>query len=179
MSEKQKAQIEATAYHEAGHAVAAFVTGLPVRIVRVSTDGGLVNHSSGFHRVPADTMKYDRPSLFRDRVERLIIVSMAGAEAQRIFSPKSWRRYHSLWDMDKAIDLLFHLAPGGGEELDVYFRLLQIRTKNLLHQQWRGVKALAGALIERAKDSPPSKDGWTINGTEARQIFLDARNTAR
>src|SRR5688572_6284219 len=159
----------ATAYHEAGHAVAAFEMDLPVRLIGISsTAGGEVRHRSPFYRsIPPDTMKYTRPLQFRDRIERNVIVAIAGVEAQRRFSARSWRRHHSEYDIDQAAEMLSHLAEG--DELTAHFKLLQIRTRNLVAFRWQPVTALANALVEKSKVFPPDKYGWTMTGEEARR----------
>jgi len=166
--------LEIVAFHEAGHAAAAFVLGVPVRVIGVENGGtGFVHHRGVFGRKLPDTMKYNRPLEFRDRVERNVIIALAGAAAQKRYAPKSWRRYHSESDMQGAVEYLSHLSEPASEEFIVYFRLLEIRAQGLLDRHWKGVVALAEALIESSRVFPPKAFGWQMTGEHGRKIFLE------
>ena len=173
MKSLSRQSLLATAHHEAGHAVAAFVMNLPVNRISIFRFGGSVLHHSSFYRtIDPESMKHTRPLQFRDRVERNVIVALAGAEAQRRFSPRSWRRHHSEVDLHNAIAMLSHVAEEE-EELKAHFALLRIRTQNLINIRWTAVTALANALVDRSKVFSGGKQGWTMTGKEARQVVLD------
>ena len=100
---------EFVAYHEAGHAVAAWRLGIALRragvtIVpdRAKGNLGSVSHVQFVNRnVPWRDSDRDRI-----RAEKLAQLSLAGEIAQRRFSPRSVRRYHGESDRMSAIDLL-------------------------------------------------------------------------
>jgi hypothetical protein len=168
--------IQTASYHEAGHAIAAFEMGLRLGVVRVGNNGGHVLHRSPFYRTVPHNMKYNqRPSIRRRLIERIkhsVIVGLAGREAQRRFNPRSWRRYHSEADVQAAIAMLSHISEG--DELKAYFKLLSVRTRNLIALRWPCVIALAEALTARAQAFPPRTYGWTMTGDEAEQIIRTA-----
>jgi hypothetical protein len=92
-------QRRATAYHEAGHVVAAIIQG--IRLGRKGTSiipdvdsAGRAHIRKGFKGNP----EYEMSGSTRLGAERRAIVSLAGEAAQRKFRPSSIRRYHARED---------------------------------------------------------------------------------
>ena len=102
----------------------------------------------------------------RRKIERDVLVALAGTAAQRIFNARSVRWWHGENDRSVAQELLAYIAPDM-EELIAYLQLLEIRTR--LHLQhfltWPAVEVLAQALLVRE----------TLSGHEARRIIREAR----
>jgi ATP-dependent Zn protease len=130
---------ERKAYHEAGHAVAAYCLRVEVRFATILPDhdcGGFVGHGDLF---------CDR-GLGSDRanLERAIKISLAGplAEARFICGiPLGGRQ-----DYDCAFGLARYLAGSAGKwELLCY---LERETKALLDHYWGDVERVARALLE-------------------------------
>jgi hypothetical protein len=158
--------IEATAYHEAGHAVASWRLGIAigrtgVTIVPDQTAGSL--GSSASRQYVNRDIELDCSDRNRIRAERKVQVCLAGEVAQRRHDPRSVRRYHAKSDRRAAISLLTYFATER-KELEAWFNLLHIRTENLLSNPdiWRAVERLAVALIERR----------TILGKDATEIII-------
>ena len=133
------------AYHEAGHAVAAYFTGR--RIKHVSTDGETtsVGHVALSSRKP---ISVDTPK-GADQNDQDIMILMAGIVAVLIFQGRKgyitatdimshgagedWTRICSL---AKRRVLLPYDGTGIDKENEAYLRWLEIRTRNLLTVAW-------------------------------------------
>lgn len=151
MAQKRHSKLERTAYHEAGHALVAYVERRRLRHVSIIPDEDTQGHClSG--KPPGDFHPdYDDGPRTRAWLERAIAVSLGGAAAEEHLTgrhPKSgadedWRR---------AIDSASYVT-GSIEETEAYLNWLWIRTKALLKQPWywAAVKALAAELLERRR----------------------------
>lgn len=84
------------------------------------------------------------------KMEKLVLVSLAGIQAQRRYRPSSIRSWHAQADYHSAINMLSYFAPNAAE-LTAYFKLLRIRVDLLFDvpYKWAQVEALAAALLER------------------------------
>jgi hypothetical protein len=154
---------EATvAYHEAGHAVAAWRLRIPLHRtgVTIVPDGEAAGTTS-HHKVVGREIEWDVSDRTVLKAERFAQVCLAGGIAQRHYCPQSVRRYHTDSDHHNAIGVLINLAAG--RELEAWLKLLYIRTENMLANQdvWRAVQRLAEALVQRK----------TIRGKEATEII--------
>lgn len=143
--------LEATAYHEAGHAVAAWRLGVglskqALSIVPNEDSVGRINHSNPLFRVDLEMDKSDRARL---RAEKVAQICLAGGVAQRRFNARSYRHAHIKPDLHEAVNVLGYFAEG--DELEAYLRLIQVRARHMFNRPfvWRCVQALAGALLAR------------------------------
>jgi len=151
---KKMADLEATAYHEAGHAVAAFQLGIRIGRRGVSIipakDGslGLVDILKGFRGRP-DIMTSDRMRL---GAEKQAIVSFVGEIAQRKFRPRSVRRDHGWSDRYKTTDLMGYFVATD-KELRAYLKWLHIRAELFVSSpyNWSLIEAVAAMLLERKR----------------------------
>jgi hypothetical protein len=117
------------AYHEAGHA--ALAIHLRFGLKRVSLVPG--RDYAGI------CIQHPQPSFARldchisdsitKRVEKKMMVALAGAEAQRKFAPTSVRGHHAHSDVESVFEGAFHLC-GSSEEAWALVNLLRIRTRN-------------------------------------------------
>jgi hypothetical protein len=139
---------EMVAYHEAGHAVIAWKLHLLRKAgASIVSDGG----SAG--RVHTKRGRGDNPELSysdsaRLRVERSVMLSMAGIEAQRKYSPSSVRHGHGGSDRDHAIDMLMCVSEPTSDEFPVYEKLLRIRTRAMVNRWWPQIEAVAAKLLK-------------------------------
>ena len=103
---------EATAFHEAGHAVMCWLEGVKVRSVTVVPDRTRNGDGWCHHHKVMGGMRPDiaRTKGIKTRLEKLARISLAGTAAQRHFNAKSYRRYHGASDMQNAVDLISHLT---------------------------------------------------------------------
>lgn len=121
---------EATAYHEAGHAVVAFWLGLRVHSVTIVPDAvggtvGVCRHSAGIGR----SVDYDRSDRNRLRMERAVMCSLAGIEAQRKHRASSVRNYHAHSDYEKAVDLVSEFFPEA-DLAGLFIKFMVLRTNS-------------------------------------------------
>jgi hypothetical protein len=141
----------ATAYHEAGHAVAAWRLGIALRRNGVTIVPDKERESSGSTSLVQTVRRADIDSSGRNsiRAERAVQVMLAGQIAQRRYNPRSIRHYHAESDRKSAIDLLFYFTADT-KELEAWLKLLHIRTENMLSNPdvWNAVKRLAAALVQ-------------------------------
>ena len=167
-------KLQSTAYHEAGHHAMKWEFGFSLGKVTIKPD--LENNllgSSGHHHPPLriDTIKrlweIDVPTPRQtQRIENMIMVCLAGREAERIFRPKKKGLCGASGDYEQAQNLLHILVDEASPEFPVYWKLLWLRTQGALKSPvvWTAVEGLAKALLERE----------TLTGKEAKQVILDA-----
>jgi ATP-dependent Zn protease len=156
------AQAAATAYHEAGHAVAALCLHLPIKHVTIVPENDTHGHIQirpPFRR--SDNPEFDRSDRLRLKLETYAIFCLAGLEAQRKFRPSSARSYHWHQDYVHVLDYLDSFAEDN-DEVQVWLRLLRIRARNLIATHWALVEALAAALMERKR----------LSGDEVRGVLF-------
>jgi hypothetical protein len=115
MGQAKLQTLEATAYHEAGHAVAAFqlrvgIGRRGVSIVPNEDWSGFAHTLKGFSGRP----DIERTGQMRLGAEKRAIVSFAGEAAQRRFRPMSVRRHHGAIDRGHAIDLMNYFVGSAG-----------------------------------------------------------------
>lgn len=162
-----QAQLWATAYHEAGHAIAAIdlkvgLGRIGVSIVASENSNG--GRFSGFAHVRkgfSGNPDMETTGAMRLKAENRTIVLFAGEAAQRRFRPSSVRNYHAHSDRKTAIDLMSYFV-GSDRELKAYLAWLRIRAEQLMDNPgtWIRVEALAKALMERKR----------VSATEAKHI---------
>ena len=155
MSSKAKSALAATAYHEAGHALAHHVLGWGNGEVTIVPDKERV----GSARI-ADGARLRRllrqlefgtiNTLLVAKCHDHILCLLAGKEAQKKFRPKSIRSYMARSDHNAAAELLVSLYQDQ-KERNAASRYLELRTRNLISGtvHWRMIQDLAVALLER------------------------------
>jgi Peptidase family M41 len=164
-SKRARQRLEQTAYHEAGHAVAAYVVRRGVMKVSIAPDDtslGRVHCQRWGEKFRPDAEVTSRT---RARLEAGITVCLAGPEAERAFLGRRTIRGLESSDLHKACNLASYLS--GDPDVDgAYVYWLQLCTRSLLARpdNWAGVVALAAALLE----SPE------ISGRRSRQIIHEA-----
>jgi hypothetical protein len=138
---------EATAYHEAGHAIAWWRYGIPIRDVTiVPGDGfaGQVRHGDLWGEVKLDV---DDPHEHETNISKEVVVCLAGSAAQRRFSRRSWRTYHGQSDHVRAVDLASRLNEDDDRAKDLYLRWTERRADFLVKRYWPFITALAERLL--------------------------------
>jgi ATP-dependent Zn protease len=144
--EKRRRAIAATAYHEAGHAVAAWWFCLKYKHVTIRPNADSLGHM--LHSVPnwfrPDIESSDRVFL---RAQRHIITSFAGqlAEAKLRGRPP---RFGMESDNQNAVDMAFRFC-GSRETTEAYLRYCWLMARDLVNERWPQIEALAAALMER------------------------------
>ena len=139
---------EATAYHEAGHAVAAWRLGyrsIGASITAGHEFAGEVTHESVFR---GGNVEFNESELTRSRVERAIIIRLAGPIAQKRYRRTSWRRWQGGADYAVAADLALRVC-GSGELASAFLKWLELRAKALIEEHWPAVERVANALLKQ------------------------------
>jgi hypothetical protein len=156
-----------TAFHEAGHAVAAIRLGRRVKRLDISGDlgedtlGEFEQYRQG-RRISSDGDP--TPAEWREVIER-IQICFAGPEAERRVRGK--RNLPGAGsDHERIIALALLLLPSPGEELHAFCNWLEIRTRAIFDDPyvWKGVEAVAAALLEQEK----------LGGNQVHEIYCDA-----
>ena len=150
-SVRMKTNTEATAYHEAGHALADFRLGFKIKQVSVISDGtcaGFVSRRLGLKLSPLEFGCTTSKTVARWHDH--ILTLLAGEEAQRRFSAKSVRSHHAAQDRSVVVDVLMRLHSDQ-DELRAVYRYLQIRARNLVCHpvNWQMIECLAKLLLEK------------------------------
>ena len=135
------------AYHEAGHAVAAFAMQRRVRSVTVIPEAGSLGHNvygKGLTIQPDAELD----GRTRSELERRIICGLAGWAVEVKLNPRRKRAFIADTDWHDAYDCASYVA-GSGEETAAYVNWLWIRTKQLvaLPHYWAAIEALAAELV--------------------------------
>jgi ATP-dependent Zn protease len=142
---------EATAYHEAGHAVVALALGRPIHRVSVLPDG----HFLGLCRFGKGVF---RPS--EDWLEREILITLGGLAAEaRLTGDYAW----DAADRDRQYVRQLAVQRAGERQAERLERRLLSKAEHLLGQEghWRAVELIAAELLQRG----------VISGRTARHLF--------
>ena len=141
-------QLKAIAYHEAGHAVAAHYHNLAPRslsIIPDQTSLGRYIHVPYFQNINPD---YDASPRAQRRIENMVIVLLAGPQAQRRCHPKGHWKKNAQGDWERAVNLLSYLCADE-KEAELYWSLIDYRAYAFIHQPdvWECIGVVADALL--------------------------------
>ena len=159
-----KKQLRETAYHEAGHAVAAYCCQIRFKEVTIIPDEDSLGKLVSSKRPKSFQPDINQDTKTRLRIERETIVYFAGGIAERkLTGGKRLKGAHV--DLSHAIDLLDRLT-GGTRETEAYGNWLFIRAEYLVMHPWNwtAIEALAAELMEHKR----------IGYRRARQIIKQA-----
>jgi hypothetical protein len=149
MFSEHLAEEEATAYHEAGHAVVGAVRDRPpCWVTIVAADG-----AAGKAEFPNDGQKYtshfDISPEKRCHIETRILTAVAGTIAHDLWLPGRAHDRGDERDDICAYDFIADAGWVGDKDRNSYFQQLQEEAHGLLKTHWSWVEAVARALIER------------------------------
>jgi hypothetical protein len=155
-----------TAYHEAGHAVASFLTGAAIQAVSIVPEGddlGSVTHRPFPKWFQPDV---EGDARHRHLIERRIVVLFAGKEAERRYSGRVSPGVAAS-DYRTAVNLATYVADG--EQTGPFCEWLRVRAKCLVTMHyWPLVEAVAAELLKRRR----------LTGKQVREIIRAAMRTA-
>lgn len=140
MKVKRATEAQITAYHEAGHAVAAFV--LQRRFTLISIIPELLVGAAGY--ITFDPPHLDLDAGDRQLVEHEIMLRLAGLAAEEAkFAHNPWQsRVGDLPQARSMIAFLYDDTPP-----DLLLIRLYNQTKELLHTNWQAVDTVAQELL--------------------------------
>lgn len=144
---KQMSREERTAYHEAGHVVAATFLRFghkPKKATIIPTEDYLgVVHP---YEKRAEYPEYDLDAKTQIKWEHTLIGYLAGLVAEKIAAGRyNYRGAHSDMQVAQAI---VEARSGDGESGALYYRWAKARTKELLQARWQYVERVADALMQ-------------------------------
>ena len=138
-----------TAYHEAGHAVAAILFKDSLKWVTIKrtkqTRGCTI---SGSTKLVCWQKRKDWPKRYRARLEQMAMVSVAGLVSERMFTDHV-RSKASTHDIEVAVNFLYPFSPGHRAEAVTYVNWLMLRTHRLLLPHRLTIHRVAEALLTR------------------------------
>ena len=147
MSPKQARTLTATAYHEAGHAVAQWRQYMRFKHVTIKPEGDSLGHVLSRQPRWLDP-EGEVTGRKRLRVEREIIADFAGQLSEGKFRGRRPRfGMHS--DNQAAVDLAFRFIRGSRDTVEAYLRYCFLSARDLVDANWRAVEVVAKALSER------------------------------
>lgn len=153
---------ETTAYHEAGHAVAAFLNGFEIEFATIKRCGDAAGMVKALPKGKLD-LRNGSPHM-RAKIESCLIMTLAGDAAQRKFAPRSSRNWQTSSDRESATDMALAVC-GTGESATAYIAWLAIVTRDLIQSRWQSVERVAAALLEKE----------TLSGQEVREAIIGQR----
>jgi hypothetical protein len=161
MRTRSKSQAEATAYHEAGHAVIAYFLGYKpefVTIIPTVDSAGHIIHPNPLHGIQLDI---DDSSETRLRVESAITICFAGPIAQQRYNSRSWRRVHGQVDYEKIAELGLQVC-GSDEQANAFLRWREIVACDMVKAHWLRIQLVAGQLLEHENLSQTDLDAIIV-----------------
>src|SRR5450759_1801700 len=160
--------VEATAYHEAGHAVMTAACNRKIHsatiIPRDDANGG-VEHENHLRGIK---LKFNNGYPARLRAEDAIMICLAAGIAQLRAFPRSLRRWHTHPDYVRAMSTARSIC-GSPDEAAAFLKWLDLRTHSILDVRWFQVEAVAAALVERKR----------LTGAEITRLMTTASRAAK
>jgi hypothetical protein len=138
----------ATAYHEAGHAVIAWKSGIKVKSVTIVPGDGFDGQVDQASPLRGINLEFDGSDRARIRAEAAIVISLAEPLAQRRFSPRSWHSYHGATDHAVVTELAMRVS-GSQEQMQAFVYWLRLVARDMVALLWPIIEKVAAALIER------------------------------
>ena len=160
---RREEALRATAYHEAGHAVAYYflrVQGYPLPLIRRATivpRDDTLGQVAPF-RTPSFRPDADISPRAQYRLQGQIMFSLAGAIAEQRHTGR--RSPYSDGDRHNAAGLAGY-ASSSPEEVEPMLRWLEVRTENLIVRYWPFVEVVATALLKHR----------TLTGRQVRDLI--------
>jgi len=148
-AERQIHRLQATAYHEAGHAVVGYHNDLKFRYVTIKPSGDALGHVLS----PASPKSFNPEFMTRTSYhaivywQRRLVTSFAGQFAEGKFLGKHPRHGHDS-DDQQAVNVAIELT-GSQKQLQKYLDFSLVVAEETVNIFWPDIKAVATALIER------------------------------
>lgn len=140
-----------TAYHEAGHAVAAYLVRRKFRYVTIRPFGEYVGHMRHHQQGDGFLVGGEERGWTRSSLERDVMVSLAGNVAVHLLTG-THDRIGAWADHHMAMDLAEHICSSRRQG-EAFVRWLSIRIEDMLGSpaNWHAVESLAEELMVRGK----------------------------
>jgi ATP-dependent Zn protease len=152
-AERRAKRLRETAFHEAGHAVAAFFYDVPVRRVTIVPEGDSLGRTIYMPRVVNATRRvfegYDAKPRDRQMVENKLVSTACGRAAARRLTGRT-NYVGADHDLEAEGEIMLRLGYVG-DELRLYGRLLDSQARRFVDLRWRQVCDVAEALLARSQ----------------------------
>lgn len=158
-------RLRVTAYHEAGHAAAAWRLGYAVRWASIVETEDYLGAIRTYVKRILRRIEYDDSPEVVASIERRIQICYAGPLAQRKQFPSSRWRMSGSKDFETAADLFSRIAGFDEKSQYHYSSLLRRRAELLVDYLEPEIEQLAVALLAAR----------TLKWPEIRKVCLDAR----
>jgi hypothetical protein len=145
-SRRSHRQLEATAYHEAGHAVVAFWKSIGARYATIKRKPDALGHV-GLRCPKWFRLDLELNGRMRLLAEGWIMMSCAGQIAEARFLGRR-PRYGTYVDNGHTADMALTICGGYGEHTDAYLKYCFLAARFLVNFHWPEVEAVAAALME-------------------------------
>jgi ATP-dependent Zn protease len=148
---RRRRRYESTAYHEAGHALAAFVLGLKLGRRGVAIVPNEERDMLRCANIAAQLR--ERPDCAtsartRARIEAWAVAQLAGDAAERKFNGR--RRFGGHSDLLQASDLLEYISTSV-EQFQARLRVAYVGAGDLIEDNWPLVQAVAEELMRKRR----------------------------
>jgi ATP-dependent Zn protease len=153
----QSFELKCTAYHEAGHAVAACELDLPLRRISIvpNDDDGSLGHCAR-PGLPRKFENADKSNKTRLRIEKEILLKLSGAIAEARFRGQD--NLQGAVDDNCELELYAETVCSSSKEIRKFLAWLKERARNLLNSKrgilWRAVRYIAKELVARQQIGP-------------------------
>ncbi len=157
--------IKKTAYHEAGHAVAYCIFGIPFKSVTIQGDEDTYGHVVR-DRYPEDfNPDIDSGNTARKLMEKYVMAGIAGQVAEKLVSKNyNWQGAGS--DYHKVVDLASYFT-GSNKQLEKFIEEMRQKTTSLLKQK-KNLMALHAVAKELLKNK-------TLSSRNVKEIIRQTR----
>jgi ATP-dependent Zn protease len=147
MNQKRVSRRTGTAYHEAGHAVAAYLVRKKFRYVTIRANGEYEGYMRHYQKRDAFLIDGEEHAMTRTSIEKDMMVSLAGGAAVFLLTGK--HDYIGKWSDDHKVMDLAETVCRSGRECEAYINWLYIRCESMLRSQanWHAVETLAEELL--------------------------------
>lgn len=150
IDQKARQELEATAHHEAGHAVIRWRLGYPIThasIIAKGRDKGEVEGANPLGILDPHAEDVD-DALLGDLMRSNVKITLAGPTAQERFDPASVEDVHSEKDREAVSDLIMRLS-WSPESIQPVAEALKQETRELVEKHWQEVEGVARLLLKR------------------------------
>ena len=158
---KKRGHRSATAFHEAGHAVADFYLRHKIGKVTIIPEGDVKGRATNIGRDYLEGIDVELTPAKKERIFNKIIALATGHFAQKRFNARSVRTWQASSDNEKALRLAWLVSPDS-EGAQLLLRWLYHEAEVLVNRRRRDISAVAQALLAKG----------TLKGEEVRTIIL-------
>jgi|SRR5580704_4334326 hypothetical protein len=146
MSHPDDWQREATAYHEAGHAVVRYLLAFEPKSVTISSTRNAQNaakYGDPLRGIRLDTDGSGRAGM---RLEKAIRISYAGPLAEKKYSVH-WRVTNGAYDFGRIEELGLIACDNSRNQAKLFLHWLEVATQEMVDTHWAAIERVAKRLL--------------------------------